>query len=216
MVMKRGYIFFDFDGTISDAKRLTYDCFAKILDQRGYKYSKVKLKKVMGAKTPEILKSLGIENSKVNEIRKDFFKIVVKKANANNLKLCADVKPLYELKKMGYKLIVVSNSEKSFLIKSIKVLGIKGLFNKIYGADGFSTKDALLKSLLKKYHLNSKNVFYIGDRFSDVDYAHESKMKAVAIHNECSWSTRAEILKEKPDYIIKDFEDLKKLVLKNY
>ena len=212
--MKRGYVFFDFDGTISDAKRLTYEGFCEVLDDKGYKYSKAKLKKMMGAKTPEILESLGINSSKVNEIRKEFFDRIVKKASDKHLKLCADVRPLYELKKMGYRLIVVSNSEKSFLKKSIKVLRIKELFNKVYGAEGFSTKDKLLRELVKRYKIDAKKVFYVGDRFSDVDYAHESKMKAVAIHNECSWSARAEIIKENPDFIIKNFEDLKELVLK--
>lgn len=212
--MKRGYIFFDFDGTISDAKKLTYKVFCGILDKRGYTYSKVKLKRLMGAKTPEILIGLGIKVADVDEIRREFFKLVVEETNDKNIKLCADVKPLYELKKKGYKLIVVSNSEKSFLKKSIKILEINGLFDKIYGANGFITKDALLKKLLIKYHINSRKVFYIGDRFSDIDYAHKSKMIAVAIHNKCSWSTKAEILKENPDFIIKNFDDLKELVLK--
>ena len=149
--MKRGYIFFDFDGTISDAKKLTYGVFSEILDSHKYNYSKQKLKNLMGAKTPEILKGLEIEGANVNEIRREFFKKAVNKASEKNLKLCADIKPLYNLKRKGYKLIVVSNSEKSFLKKSIKVLDIKNLFDKIYGSENFKTKDALLKKLLKKY-----------------------------------------------------------------
>ncbi len=144
--MKRGYIFFDFDGTISDAKKLTYEVFCEILDSHKYSYSKQKLKGLMGAKTPEILKGLGIKDADSDKIRKEFFKMVVEKANEKNLKLCADIKPLYDLKRKGYKLIVVSNSEKSFLKESIKVLKIKDLFDKVYGSENFKTKDTLLRN----------------------------------------------------------------------
>ena len=73
-----------------------------------------------------------------------------------------------------------------------------------------------MKKLIKKYKIRPKHCFYIGDRFSDIDHAHRAHVIAVAIHNQCSWSTKKEILAEKPDYIISDFKDLLKLVKKEY
>jgi len=210
------YIFFDFDGTISDAKRLTYETLVEVLDEMDFKISRLKLKKLMGAKMPEILKGLGIGSSLIDKIRKSFYRNLVKKANLNNLKLCCDIEPLWELKKSGTRLVVLSNAEKSFLNASIKVLGIKRLFYRAYGAHKTLTKDEVLKKLFRKFRINSEDTMYVGDRFSDIEYAHQAKMLAVAIHNKCAWSTKKEILAEKPDYIISNFEDLKKLVECNF
>ena len=68
--------------------------------------------------------------------------------------------------------------------------------------------------MFKKRGLKHDEVLYIGDRFSDVQYARAAGCIAVSIYNSCSWSTLKEIKKEKPDYIIKDFYGLKKLIEK--
>jgi len=210
------YIFFDFDGTISDAKKLVYDVLVDVLDRMEFRFSKIKVRKLMGSHMDEILKGVGIDEGLVNDIRKKFYQMLVRRSNLEKLKLCCDVKPLYELKKKGYRLVVVSNGHSVFLNSSIKKLGLDDLFYATYGADKFSSKDELLKKLIKKYKLDGNKGLYIGDRFSDIDYAHLAHMSAVAIHNKCSWSTKKEIMSENPEYIIHDFEDLKELVEKLY
>ena len=72
----------------------------------------------------------------------------------------------------------------------------------------------MLEKIFEKMKIRPVEAIYIGDRFSDVDYAREAGCYAVAIHNDCSWSTKSAILKEKPDFIIKDFKDLKRIVEK--
>jgi phosphoglycolate phosphatase-like HAD superfamily hydrolase len=213
--MKRmKYIFFDFDGTISDARKLVYDVLIDVLDKMDFKFSRLKVKKLMGAHMDEILRGVGIDEGLVNEIRKKFYDLLVRRSNLKRLRLCCDVAPLYELKEEGYRLIVVSNGHSVFLNSSIKILGIEDLFYETYGADTFGSKDELLKKLIKKYKLDGNRGLYIGDRFSDIDYAHLAHMTAVAIHNKCAWSTAKEIMAENPEYIIHDFEDLKELVEK--
>ncbi len=95
---------------------------------------------------------------------------------------------------------------------SIKKLEIKGLFVKVVGADKFKYKDDALRKLFKKMKIDPQEAVYVGDRFSDVDYARDAGCLAVAIHNKCSWSDMKTIKKEKPDWIIKDFEELEFLV----
>lgn len=215
--MKRvRYIFFDFDGTISDAKRLVSDVLIDVLNRMDFRFSRLKLKKMMGSHMDEILRGIGVDEGVVGEVRKKFYYEIVKRSNLKNLRLCCDVKPLYDLKEKGYRLIVISNGHSVFLNSSIRFLGLEDLFYKAYGADKFGTKDELLKKLIKRYGLEGSKVIYVGDRFSDIDYAHLAHMSAVAIHNKCSWSTKKEIMAEKPEYIIHDFCDLKELVGKLY
>jgi phosphoglycolate phosphatase-like HAD superfamily hydrolase len=206
------YIFFDFDGTISDARKLTYDTMLDVLTKRGYKFSELKLRKLMGAKTASILGGLGIDRRETKKVKREFFKEVVKRTSKKSIRLCAPIESLRKMKKKGIKLIVVSNSEKPFLEASMGVLKISGLFDEVYGSSIFKSKDKLLKKLFKRYNIQSNEALYVGDRFSDIDYAHRAHCYAVAIHNKCAWSTKKEILAEKPDYIVSNFRELKELV----
>ena len=43
------YLFFDFDGTISDAKKLTYETLITVLDRMDYKFSKARTKNLQDA-----------------------------------------------------------------------------------------------------------------------------------------------------------------------
>lgn len=204
-------IFLDFDGTVSDAHRIAYESFVRTLDEFGYEFDKKLLSSLMGQKMKEMVKGLGLNVKNLSSVRRRFYKYFIEAALNGGIKLCVPVKPLWELKK-NYPLIVISNSETSFIKASIKKLGLKGLFKRVYGAEKFSRKDELLEKLFKKFKIKPSEAIYIGDRFSDVDYAREAGCVAVAIHNKCSWSDLKKIKKEKPDYIIKDFRGLRKII----
>jgi len=214
MKQKIKLLLFDFDGTISDARKLAENCLIEVLDEYGFDFDKRLAKKLLGSKMPEIFKKLGLHLSFVDKARKKFFKKMIKGAKQGKIKLCVSVKPLYDLKKQGYKFIVISNSETSFIKASIKKLKIKKLFSEIYGAEKFPTKEDILKKLFKKHRIKPSQAVYIGDRFSDIEYARKAGCLAIAIHNKCSWSDLKTIKKEKPDFIIKDFYGLKKVLEK--
>ena len=205
-------IFFDFDGTVSDAKKIAYDSVVRALNDFDYKFDEKLLMGLMGIKMHKILKGLGLDSSEVKTVRKRFYKYFIRGAKDGKIKPCVSLKPLWEMKEEGIPLIVVSNSQNNFLNASIKTLKIKGLFKKIYGSDKFSTKDDLLKKLFKKMKMKPSESIYVGDRFSDVAFARKAGCVAVAIHNKCAWSSLKLIKKEKPNYIIKDFRELKRIV----
>ena len=62
-------IFFDFDGTISDAKKIAYDSMVRTLDEFGYEFDKKKLEKLLGERTRSILESLGLDIENIDDIR---------------------------------------------------------------------------------------------------------------------------------------------------
>ena len=207
------YLFFDFDGTISDAKGIAYSSFVRVLGELGCEFNEKKLVELMGNKMRVILDGLGISGN-VGKVRKKFYKYFTRAALGGGIKPCVSLKPLWELKK-DYPLVVVSNSETGFLEASIKKLKLKGLFKGVYGAEKFSTKDEILEKLFRKFKIKPSEAVYVGDRFSDVEYAREAGCVAVAIHNKCAWSSLAAIKKEKPDFIVKDFRELKKILSAN-
>ncbi len=205
-------IFFDFDGTISDARKVISDSMNWILVDEGYSFDKDKLRILIGDKMEKIIGELGLKGN-IPYLRKKFYDHLVKNVDRTNLKLCVPIKPLEELKRK-YPLVVISNAESRFTKKSAKKLGVLHLFNEIHGAEGFKTKDLFMKKLFKEYNLKPHEVIYVGDRFSDIEYSRKAGCWAVAIHNKYSWSTKKVILSEHPDFIIKDFAGLKQVIKK--
>ena len=211
MVIKA--IFLDFDGTVSDAKKLAYDSLIKTLEEKNFKFDKKKARLLLGSKMKFIFKDLGINSKHLEDSRKLFYKYFIQGAKDGNIKPRVSLKPLWKLSE-ELPLIVMSNSETSFLRASIKTLKLKGLFKKIYGAEKFSTKDKFLKQLFKEMKIKPSEAIYLGDRFSDIRYAKKTECVSVAIHNKCAWSTIEVIKKENPDYIVKNFRELRTLVKK--
>jgi len=67
-------IFFDFDGTISDAKGIAFKSLVKTLDEYGYEFDKLKLMKLIGNKMQIILKELGLNAGHLDAVRGKFYK----------------------------------------------------------------------------------------------------------------------------------------------
>lgn len=205
-------IFFDFDGTISDAKKLISDGMFWLLKKEQYVFDEIKLNSLIGDKMEVIIEKLGLKGD-IDALRKKFYDRVVGQVDSSKLRLVAPVKPLRDLHR-DHLMMVISNAESRFTKKCAKKLGVTDIFDEIHGAEGFTTKDVLMKKLFKKYNLKPHEVIFVGDRFSDVEYARKAGCWAVAIHNKYSWSTKKVILAEHPDFIIKDFNGLKKVVEK--
>lgn len=211
MVIKA--IFLDFDGTISDAHNIAYTSLVKTLDKLQYNYDKKKAYKALGNKMNIILEKLNIEVDNLKKFRKKFYSHFIYAAKNGGISPCVDLEPLKELSKK-YPLYIISNSETKFLKASIDKLKLRGIFRKVYGAEKFNTKDEILKKLFLKMNIKPREAIYIGDRFSDVVYSKKAHCVSVAIHNKCSWSSLKEIKAKNPDYIIKDFKELTRVIQK--
>jgi len=206
-------IFFDFDGTISDAKKIAQDSLVLTLDEFGFEYDKKRAFELLGIKMRLILEKLGIDVGELEKVRKVFYGHFTGMAREGKIRRCVSLKPLWEMKK-SLPLVVVSNSDVGFLRTSIKTLEIGGLFDGVYGAEKGVRKDEILSRLFEKMGVSPKEAIYVGDRFSDIEFARKAGCVAVAIHNKCSFSTLDRIKKEKPDFIVRDFYGLGKVVKK--
>lgn len=214
-------IFFDFDGTISDSKRIAIKSLVQTLNEFGYDVDRKKLMELLGVKMARMLKLLKLSGGpKVDEkmlkkIKNRFYKHFTAAAIGGGIRPCVSLSPLWKLKEEGMPMFVVSNSKKSFLRASVKVLGIKGLFGRVYGAEDFELKDGMISGLIKKLGLKPREVVYVGDRFSDVDAAKKAGCVSVGIHNAGSFSTFDEIMRVGPDFLVRDFWGLRRVVLGN-
>jgi FMN phosphatase YigB (HAD superfamily) len=206
------YLFFDFDGTISDARAIAMKNLISLLRKNNISFNSLQAKKLLGLKMEQIFLKLGVkEKKKIKSLIKTFFRKMI--LDIKKIKLCVSVKPLWKMKKeKKYRFIVISNSESSFIFASAKKLGVHRLFDRFYCAEKFSSKDKLLKKLFKKYQISPKEAVYIGDRFSDIVFARKAGCFAISIHNKCSWSSLKDVKKHKPDFIIRDFASLERII----
>ena len=205
-------IFFDFDGTISDAMEVGFDAMVRAFEDFGFEFNKKELRGLLGIKIHLILKEMGLETKNAVKVRNRFYKYFIEGIKGGEIRPCCSLKPLWELKK-DYPLIVVSNSDKKALKASIRVLGLEGLFEGSYGSKNFSSKDKILKKLFRKMKIRPSEACYVGDRFSDIDFARKAGCIAIAMHNKCSISSLAQMKKEKPDVVIKNFYELRKFLM---
>lgn len=198
---------FDFDGTIVDSKAVYYHAVEKNLGSYGFKDKEIERVIDLGESISEILGKFGFSWIKRLLIKRRIMKDVMK--HANEIKKCRDADSLRKIKACK---ILISNSLKEFIIPVLKHLKIKDEFDEIYGADDFNNKAEFIKNYIKSRKINCKDCYYIGDRVADVKVAREVKCKSVIVSNKCSWDSKKEIMKEKPDFVIFDLADLREVL----
>ena len=162
-----------------------------------------------------IFRELKLPKKDMGAIRNEFYERMIKSIKKNGTRTCSSIDPLRELKK-EYDLVIVSNSEMRLIDISMKKLGIRKLFKEVCSAEMFSVKNVELKKLFRKYGMKSRESIFVGDRFSDAVFAKKAGCISVIVHNRCSWSTLEEVLQVRPNFIVKDFEELAKVVKKIY
>lgn len=212
MLMVIKAVFFDFDGTVSDARGIALRSLSRTLEEFGFDVDERKIMEFLGVKMEKMLKMMGLKGFDVQAIRKRFYGYFTRAAVEGGIKPCCSLKPLWKMKDEDMPLIVISNSRTKFLWASIKTLEIEGLFKRVYGAEKFAEKDDMLRILFKRMKILPGEAVYVGDRFSDVEFARKAGCVAIAIHNKCAFSTLKRIEEEKPDYIVRDFYGLRRII----
>ncbi|NPE26766.1 HAD family hydrolase [Methanococcoides sp. SA1] len=204
-------VFFDFDGTILDTRKLAENAVVLTLDELGLDYDKDEAFALLGVKMRIIMEKMGVSEEKIEDATALFYEHYTDMVLKSDVKACGDLGVLYELRERS-PLVVVSNSFDGFLKAAIKKLKIEDLFESVHGAEKDARKDDVLRRVAGEMGLDVGEVLYVGDRFSDVEYAKKAGMISVAISNECSWSERDELMEKEPDFLIEGFEGLREII----
>lgn len=200
-------LIFDFDGTIVDSKSVFYTAIENHLIGLGFSKNKIENTIDIGLSIGETLKKLGLSRFFAWLERREIMKDVLKKVQ--EIKKCRDVNSIRSIKARK---ILVSNSLDEFILPVLKHLKIKNEFSEIYGADDFSDKGKFIKNYIQKRNINAEECYYIGDRVADIRLARKLGIKSVIISGKCSWDSRKQLLREKPDFLLFDLKDLKDIL----
>lgn len=174
------YIYFDFDGTIADSLHLGLD-IAEVLSEK-YGFKKPDREKLNYYKTltpTELFKELEVSLIKV-PVLAPLFKIEMNR-RINDLHPFEGIKEvLQKLSEDNFLGILTSNSVENvrkFLINH----DMLHFFSDIRSEIQLFGKHLSLKKILRKNKISKKDFIYIGDEIRDIEAAHKTKVKSIAV-----------------------------------
>lgn len=204
----RKIIFFDFDGTIADSFSEMMEIFNEVADDYGYaKIAKEDLISLRNLSSRDIIKKFAISKWKLPFVIRKAKKIFSQRLLTISM-IAGMRESLEKLKMKNCSLgILTSNSEKNVKV-FLKRQGVD-VFDSVFSESSLFGKDKALKKIMRRYHLDPKNVVYVGDETRDIEAAKKSGVTSVAV---CWGFNAKEILKKyEPDHIVDNPEDLLKI-----
>lgn len=169
------YVFFDFNGTIIDDVVLCLDLLNEILRKQGNQELDIDTyKNVFKFPIRQYYIDAGVD------LEKDSFEDLaiwfIKKYQPLSMScglFNGIVDTFIELKKRGYKLVILSASERNNLIEQCKNYEIDGYFEEILGIDNIhaASKVEIAKNYLKENNINGDDILFIGDTLHDLEVA---------------------------------------------
>jgi len=207
-------IIFDFDGTIADTLPFSFKKFLEIAH----------LLKIDDLTDKEIIKE--IRSKSYQELLNGSFKrawlklpYVVKmiknmqielEKEIPNIKFFPGVKKLlYNLRKDGYKLAIISSNRIENIDKFIKHNDLD-IFDFVHGKTDLFGKAGYLGKFLDDFDLDSSEVIYVGDEIRDVEACKKVGIKIIGV----TWGlhTPEALQKAGVDYIVKKPSEVFKII----
>lgn len=200
------HLIFDFDGTIVDSFDRAVEKFNILAEEFCFrKVYPTELEMLKNLSSRELVKYLKIPVYKIPRViykaRKYMNSDIPKLASFLNLPQI-----LQRLYNENFSLgILTSNSEKN-VMTWLDIHQMKYLFNFIHVESNFFGKARVIKKILKKYNINKKQAFYIGDETRDIEAAKQNGIFSVAV----TWGFNSEkiLLRHQPHFIVRKPEDL--------
>jgi phosphoglycolate phosphatase-like HAD superfamily hydrolase len=202
-------LIFDFDGTIVDSKEVYYHSIRNHLYDFGFGKEAIDKTIDLGLNLGETLRRFVPSAITRWFVRRKIMHDVMQEAS--RVKKCHDAGHIHDI---HTRKILVSNSLSEFVIPVLRHLKLSGTFREIYCADNFDDKISFISKYLRAHGIKPKECFYVGDRVADVKVAKKVGCHSAIISGKCSWNSKEELMKAKPDFIVPDLILLKRIIEK--
>ncbi len=206
------YIIFDFDGTIADTMAYSFGKSLELLRKEKIDTpEKQIIKKIRSSNYIELMKEFKLSWLKIpfilriiEQTQKDLYFYIEK------IKIFPGMKKfLFDLKKEGYKLAIISSNRKENIDKFIKFNKLN-VFDFVHGKTDLFGKAGYLEKFIKDFSLKKSEVIYIGDEIRDVEACKKVGIKMIGV----SWGLHmVEALKKNGvNYLVKKPAGILKLI----
>jgi putative hydrolase of the HAD superfamily len=176
MLNKIKAIIFDLDDTL-------YDCSGTLVLNNKKLAAKIISKAIKCSETEALNLQLEIENrlgpqadisreiANLYNLHDEFCKEITRTINTLDVESAIlfpdSMDSINKLKKMNYKLFLVTFGNRKVQKKKIKVLGLENAFNEIIITENPAGKEKCFKEILTRYHLAPEQVLCVGDKIKD-------------------------------------------------
>lgn len=199
---------FDFDGTIAN----TIPATIAILKKIAYEHQHIEvddefIEKLRDKTIPEMFRAFNISILKLPFVARET--IAAMNKEIEKMKPIAGMKNLlYELKKQGKTLGIVSSNSSESIRKFLNVNKLE-LFDFIYTSSKVFGKSNSLKKLFKEYKCGKDEIVYIGDETRDIEAARNVGIKVISV----AWgvNTEEKLTSFSPDFLVHRPLDILKL-----
>lgn len=194
---------FDFDGVIVDS----YNAILEVINEisRIKKIPSLSKEDILNKSTKELIKDLKIRWFEIPKYYRLAKKVV--HLNKDLILLNPQIIEMFQyLNKDKIQLIILSSNSKNlikdFIQKNLNYIS----FIEIIGDVSLFKKSKKIKEVLNKYKVNYNDIIYIGDEVRDIIAAKKVSISSIAV----LWGKESEALlsKEKPNYIVKNGQEL--------
>ena len=209
-------IIFDFNGTLLDDFKLTYDIEKEIFKSYGLKgFSKKRCKDTFINPINKYYDALGLNEKDYNykEMNSRFFEEYLKRWKEESYLFKNEKEVLIDLKARGFRLYILSATEINLLKEQLEYLGIIDLFTDFIAASNKESKSKIEfgKEFIKKHGLNKDNSLLIGDTLHDFESAEAFNIDSIYFTKGHNSKKRLKTL-NKP--LVNSYKKIEKEILK--
>ena len=221
--VKKDYLLFDLDGTLTDPKTGITTCVQYALKSFGIDEPDLdKLEPFIGPPLLDSFKQFyGFDDKKAQEAVEKYRERFKEKGMFENEIYAGVPEMLKRLKMRGLHLGVASSKPTVFVEQILEHFQIKDYFEVIVGSELDGTRadkaEVILEALRRfssKGTVQKHRVLMIGDRSYDVDGAKRVSIESVGVTY--GYGDMQELMEAHADYIVRSVEELKRFLLRGF
>jgi len=116
-----------------------------------------------------------------------------------------------KFKQTKRKIVIISSDDPETILPEIENFKLKGIFNDVIV--GIHDKSEAIEELIKKHNFKPKETIFIGDSNHEIEVGEKNGVITVAV----TWgfSTENRLKTVNPDFIVRNLEELEKVILDN-
>lgn len=197
-------VIFDWSGTLSDDIIPIYTAAVKVLEKLGGK--KISLQEF---RREFELPYMNFFRKYVPNPDKEQADKIFARVFSSSSQPFPKVKDILEfLHKKGIKMAILSSHPEKFLKNEVKDYGFQKYFMDVVG--GVHNKIEVINEIIKKNKFIPEETAYVGDMTHDIEAGKKAKVITIAV----SWGyqSKEKLSREKPDFLIADLSELKRIV----
>lgn len=201
----KNIIFFDFDGTLIDCSEFQTNKLKSVMLNHGVNISKINFLELIGPPLSLTFEKYikDVPSKQVLEEYNNTFKPEMLKG----IFLYDGIKQMLEfVRKLGYKICVVSLQLANIVEAQLNYLGIRNLIDDYFCDNvekGFKSKIDLVKQVLMGEGFNKEEIVFVGDTINDILAGKNNGITSIAV----SWGF-GKVTEKEADFVVNDVKEL--------